>query len=225
MHKFSRREVILGLSGAVVLAGYGTASATPDCVVRPGQTEGPYFVDERLNRSDIRAASPGGLVKAGTPLLLAFNVSQIAQGTCPPLNGAQIDVWQCDAAGIYSDVTDPAFKTTGQKFLRGYQMTNASGSAGFTTIYPGWYEGRTVHIHFKIRTNPSASAGRAFTSQIYFDDALTDRVHRAPAYSKPGRRTRNEEDPIFLDGGSHLLLPAEPTPSGYAGTFNIGLIA
>ena len=73
--------------------------------------------------------------------------------------GAVIDVWHCDAAGVYSDVTDPGFDTTGSDFLRGYQVTDESGRAAFTTVYPGWYQGRTVHIHFKIRTDPDQDAG------------------------------------------------------------------
>ena len=76
-----------------------------------------------------------------------------------------------------SDVTDPSFNSVGKKFLRGHQMTDAAGVARFTTIYPGWYPGRTVHIHFKIRTEPAAARGYEFASQLYFDDALTDRVH------------------------------------------------
>lgn len=192
-------------------------SATGSCVHRPAQTEGPYFVEERLNRSDIRAKKPG------TPLVLTFAVSERAGAACKPLSGARVDVWHCDAQGIYSDVRDPLFATIGQTFLRGYQVTDSAGHAHFTTIYPGWYEGRAVHVHFKIRKPGSAAVD--FTSQIYFDDALTDRVHRAAAYAKPGRRTRNGDDGIYQGGGAQLLLAAAASGDGYAGTFDIALEA
>ena len=142
----------------------GIASETAStCVVRPEQTEGPYFVDEMLNRSDIREE------REGVPLDLVFNVSRIDEGntaSCGPLAGAMVDIWQCDAQGQYSDVRDNAegFNTKGETFLRGYQITDENGTARFTTIYPGWYRGRTVHIHFKIRNSPESKKGHAFTS-------------------------------------------------------------
>ena len=119
----------------------------PDCVVRPELTEGPYFVDEKINRSDIRTDTTTNAVSAGVPLVLTFLVSQIGSSACTPLQGAQVDIWHCDALGVYSDVSGNS-----GNFLRGYQVTDANGQAQFTTIYPGWYRGRAVHIHFKIRT-------------------------------------------------------------------------
>src|ERR687886_2979866 len=133
--------------GTLTQAPTRTALATaPSCVVRPQQTEGPYFVDEKLNRSDIRTDPSNGLVKEGVPLDLAFNVSKVSDTSCAPLAGALVHVWHCDALGVYSDVRDPGFDTRGQKFLRGYQVTDENGTARFTVIYPGWYQGRTVHI-------------------------------------------------------------------------------
>ena len=87
--------------------------------------------------------------------------------------GAMVDICQCDAIGVYSDVraTNGFFNTGGQRFLRGYQVTDASGVAKFTTVYPGWYQGRSVHIHFKIRTN-AGGRNAEFVSQLYFDDAF-----------------------------------------------------
>jgi protocatechuate 3,4-dioxygenase beta subunit len=117
-----------------------TAAVTaPSCVVRPQQTEGPYFVDERLPRADIRSNPSDGSVSEGVPLRLAFHVSRIAGDTYTPLQGAVIDVWNCDVRGRYSDVSDmnAFFDTRGKKFLRGSQTTDASGSAQFITIYPG----------------------------------------------------------------------------------------
>jgi len=230
----TRREALalIGVSGAAVLTGCTTAEGggaksvtlLPGCVVRPQQTEGPYFVDEMLNRSDIRSDPVGGAVKAGVPLALAINVSRVAGGACSPIAGAQVDLWQCDGLGVYSDVTDAGFTTVGQKFLRGYQVTDAAGAARFTTIYPGWYPGRTVHIHFKIRTDPTAARGYEFTSQLYFDDALTDVVHARPPYGDKGQRTtKNRDDRIFSSGGDQLLLAPKASGEGYAATFDIGL--
>ena len=232
-HLLSRREVVayLGAAGAVWLAGgnlfprravAGTLGSS--CVVRPEQTEGPYFVDERLNRSDIRSDPTDGRVRPGTPLALTLLVSRLNAGDCQPLPGAQVDIWHCDALGVYSDVRDPGFNTIGQKFLRGYQETDAHGEARFVTVYPGWYPGRTVHIHFKIRTAPVAQRSFEFTSQWYFDDGLTDRVHAAPPYAAQGPRTaRNQHDWIFRRGGDQLMLAPTTVADGYTAAFAIGL--
>lgn len=223
----TRREALalLGSSGVALLTGCRASARTlPSCVVRPQQTEGPYFVDERLNRSDIRSDPATGALKAGAVLQLGFTVSRVSTGACTPLTGAHIDVWHCDGLGLYSDVTDPGFNTVGQKFLRGYQATDRSGRAEFTTIYPGWYQGRAVHIHFKIRTDPSSAQGHEFISQLYFDDAFTDRVHALAPYASKGQRTvRNTGDGIFRRGGQQLMLAVAERGQGYAATFDIGL--
>ena len=228
----SRREVVrlLGGSAASLMAGsliprWATAGIQgPSCVVRPEQTEGPYFVDERLNRSDIRTDPTDGQVKPGMPLALTLLVSRFNAGDCQPLPGAQVDIWHCDARGVYSDVQDPSFNTIGQKFLRGYQITDARGEARFITVYPGWYAGRTIHIHFKIRTASVAQRSFEFTSQLYFDDELTDRVHANQPYTANGQRTaRNQHDWIFRRGGDRLMLAPTATADGYATTFSIGL--
>jgi protocatechuate 3,4-dioxygenase beta subunit len=202
------------------------AVTAPSCVVRPQQTEGPYFVDEQLNRSDIRSDPSDGSVKEGVPVRLEFHVSRIARSACTPLNRAVVDVWQCDALGMYSDVQDinGLFNTRGKKFLRGYQIADASGTAQFTTIYPGWYPGRTVHIHFKIRTDPAAQRGFEFTSQLYFDEAITDQVHAQAPYAAKGQRPlKNARDSIFRSGGSQLMLLLTKDAPGYVATFDIGL--
>ena len=229
----SRREVVayLGATGVAWLmtgrlnprrAVAGTLE--PSCVVRPEQTEGPYFVDERLNRSDIRSDPTDGRVKSGTPLDLTLLVSRLNAGDCQPLPGAQVDIWHCDAQGVYSDVQDPEFNTIGQKFLRGYQITDARGEARFVTVYPGWYPGRTVHIHFKIRTALVARRSFEFTSQLYFDDVLTDRVHADTPYAAKGPRTaRNQHDWFFRRGGDQLMLAPTSAADGYSATFAIGL--
>ncbi len=198
--------------------------ALPSCIVRPALTEGPYFVDEKINRSDIRLDPSDGAVKEGALLNLVFRISQINSSGCVPLADASVDIWHCDALGVYSDVTDPGFNTVGQKFLRGYQVTDANGAVQFTTIYPGWYRGRAVHIHFKIRTGSRESSSYEFTSQLFFDDALTDQVHAQAPYASKGQRTlRNAGDNIYQNGGSQLLLDVTQNEQGYAATFDIGL--
>lgn len=232
----TRREVlaVLGVSGASLLVGCragpssavpsSAAGAIPGCVVRPEQTLGPYFVDEGLERADIRPDPSTGKVSTGAPLELAFVVSRVSDSGCAPLSGARVEVWQCDADGVYSDVKDPHFDTTGRKFLRGHQLTDAQGRARFTTIYPGWYPGRTVHIHFKIHGESAAGGGYEFASQIYFDDAVTDRVHAAVPYAARGARTtRNADDGIYRRGGRQLTVPVAASGEGYGATFEIGL--
>jgi len=228
----SRREMLelLGTAGAAWFTGsmlipLRASADTPSCVVRPEQTEGPYFIeDEQLNRSDIRRDPTNNQVKEGMPLELTLVVSQIRNGDCQPLPDARVDLWHCDALGVYSDVRDPRFNTVGQKFLRGYQTTNQDGEARFLTIYPGWYRGRTIHIHFKIRTAETSGRGYEFTSQLYFNDALTDVVHASAPYAENGQRnTRNRNDGIFRNGGEQLMLDPDETAEGYRASFAIGM--
>jgi protocatechuate 3,4-dioxygenase beta subunit len=214
------------LSGSFPLARAAQGGSSLACVVRPQQIEGPYFVDEKLNRSDIRSDPWTKVVSPGVSLYLAFKVSRLDGVGCLPLPGAQVDVWHCDAEGLYSDADDFQESTIGFKFLRGYQLTDKNGGATFTTIYPGWYPGRTVHIHFKIRIGPQGkgAGGKEFTSQIYFDDSLTDEIHAHAPYSSRGpRKVRNNRDIVSLIGGSRLILPLREEKKGYAGTFDIAL--
>lgn len=200
-----------------------TPQTTPSCVVKPAMMEGPFFVDENLNRSDVRSDPTDGSVKPGTPLTLAFNVYSVSDG-CAPLAGANVYIWQCDAMGVYSDAVDPTFNTKGKKFLRGHQTTDANGHVAFTTIYPGWYTGRTVHIHFKIRNSEANGQTSDFTSQVFFDDALNDEVFSQPPYAAKGQSTtKNADDGIYQGGGDQLLLSPTKTADGYAATFDIGL--
>ena len=230
----TRREALAGLGVSALalldgrtrraLAWTGSGRRVPACVVRPEQTAGPYFVDQKLNRSDIRSDPGSGVLKEGTPLHLVLAVSGLREGGCAPLAGAHVDVWHCDALGVYSGVEDPGFSTVGQSFLRGYQLTDDVGEARFRTIYPGWYPGRTVHIHFKIRTDPGAAQGLEFTSQLYFNDGLTSRVHsRMPYAAKGEQRDRNSDDRIFARGGDQLLLAPRTVGDGYVARFDVGL--
>ncbi|MDN0074118.1 intradiol ring-cleavage dioxygenase [Crenobacter sp. SG2303] len=232
---FNRRTVLTlcGAAGASLLVDRAMATplaqalgsvgtSVPACVLTPAQTEGPYFVDERLERADLRSDPATGRVAAGVPLQLTLQVSRLAGGGCHPLVGAQVDLWHCDADGVYSDANDPGFNTRGTRFLRGFQRSGADGRVRFLTIYPGWYDGRTVHIHFKIRPRE----GGEFTSQLYFDDALTDRVHALAPYVRRGQRTmRNADDGIFRRGGERLLLDVRSTPNGFSTFYEVGLKA
>jgi protocatechuate 3,4-dioxygenase beta subunit len=212
-----------GLLGSTVGASSDTP-VMPECIGRPEQTEGPYYLDSMLNRSDIRSEPADGSVVDGVPLLLEFRVSQVTPQGCTPLSGAVVDVWHCDARGVYSGGRDPNYNTVGKKFLRGYQTADNAGKARFQTIYPGWYPGRTVHMHFKIRTNASGRAGSVFTSQLYFDDSITDQVHRGNPYADRGpRMVRNGNDFLFRAGGDRLTLALEKAGEGFKSIFEIGL--
>lgn len=230
----SRRELValFGSSAVAALAhrlsaysGAHAQNAVAPCVVLPQQTEGPYFLDSRLLRSDIRQDPATGLIKAGAPLAVSLNISQMkADGSCAALPGAEVHLWQCDAMGEYSGVKDRLFDNTGKTFLRGHQITDAAGAVSFTTIYPGWYPGRAVHIHFKVRTPAESARAYEFTSQFYFDEAFTDRVFKATPYSThAGSRTRNEQDSIYRNGGSQLMLPVREAGNGYAAAFNVAM--
>lgn len=214
----------LAPSAAAPVAATAPSGTLPSCVVRPELTEGPYFVDEHLDRSDIRSDPASGKVSPGTPLVITLAVSQVEGSACKPLGGVTVDLWHCDAAGVYSDVVDSRFDSRGQKFLRGSQVTDADGLARFTTIYPGWYQGRAVHIHFKLRTVTRAGESYDFTSQWFFDEALTDTVHAQEPYAAKGRRTLlNEGDGIYREAGSKMILPAAAEAAGVAARFDIGL--
>jgi protocatechuate 3,4-dioxygenase beta subunit len=211
-----------GMSGAY------TQQTIGGCLVSPEQTEGPFFVEEKLNRSDIRVDPMNGSVSPGVPLHLVLQVNQITNNQCTPLPGATVDVWHCDALGSYSDVRDNAGgsgDTRGRKFLRGYQITNAEGKVEFQTIYPGWYQGRTVHAHYKIRTNPTSELGHEFTSQLFFDESITDQVHAFQPYSQKGRRdTTVDTDGIYRRGGSDLMLQLTKEGEGFIGMYKVGFL-
>jgi protocatechuate 3,4-dioxygenase beta subunit len=199
-------------------------SASTSCVLTAALTEGPYFVDQQQERSDIRVDPVTGAASDGALLKLTFNVLRVASDACTPLTGAFLDVWHCDGAGVYSDVTGAA----GRKFLRGYQITDADGVAEFTTIYPGWYTGRAVHVHFKLRLFAGSTRTYEFTSQFFFDEAQTDLVHSGAPYSARGRRnTVNTSDSIFrrLSAAERSALTLQTTRDGdtYVGVINLGV--
>jgi protocatechuate 3,4-dioxygenase beta subunit len=230
----TRRETlaVLGATGTLLFLGRSPSSASSrasrfsPCVVRPAMTEGPYYVDEKLERSDIRSDPTDGTIKTGALLALTLNIYGLSKESCAPLKGAIVDVWHCDAEGVYSDVVDPKyFDTTGKKFLRGYQRSDGNGIAKFTTIYPGWYPQRTPHIHYKIRSPASAGRAHEFTSQLYFDEGVSDRVYAKPPYAAKGKRTvSNLSDRIYTEGGGRQsMLTVMPAKDGYTASLDVAL--
>jgi protocatechuate 3,4-dioxygenase beta subunit len=194
--------------------GGGGNSSCPQTVI---ETEGPYWVDEKLNRSDL-AATAQGLNLAME--LLVFN-STVAN-KCIPIVGAMVDVWHADALGLYSD--EEILKTKGKTFLRGYQTTNSEGLVSFLTIWPGFYSGRTIHIHVRVRVyDASGKIIHNQTTQLFFDDAINDAViATAPYNTKSAKRdTWNNKDNLYHS--SLLMNVTGNTKSGYAGSFAFGV--
>jgi protocatechuate 3,4-dioxygenase beta subunit len=219
--------VSIATAGAVrgPLAALGAQpadAAALACVLSPEKTEGPYFVDERLNRSDIRIDSSNGSVQPGVPLRLTITVYDV-DNACAPVPGAAVDIWDANAEGLYSDVS--ANRTGGRKYLRGYQVADANGAVQFTTVYPGWYSGRAIHIHFKIRKFDGSSATYEFTSQIFFDESINQAVLAQGPYSSRGQAdTPNSADNIYgTDGGDITAAVAADGSGGYAATFAVGV--
>ena len=229
--RLTRRDSLLGLGGLAAAAlGAGgvlaaldgqeaeaassgpaaVASGLVTCVLTPEMTEGPYYLDGDKVRRDIREGRPG------TRLDLATTVVDVS--TCKPINGALVDIWHCDAGGTYSGFAQEG--TDGKTFMRGIQRTNRSGLATFVTVYPGWYSGRTVHIHVQV----SLGGNVLHTGQLFFPEALTDAVYkRAPYRSRPGRDTRNATDSIFRNGGSKSVLKIAKNGSGYVARMTMGV--
>jgi protocatechuate 3,4-dioxygenase beta subunit len=233
----TRRQVVgaAGTTGVALLFGglvRGTggaldpdvAEAAATCVMTPAKTEGPYFVDERLNRSDVRSDPTTGDVQDGVKLTLKLSVFN-ADNDCAPVQSAQVDIWHANAAGKYSD--ESANGTSGEKWLRGYQLTDADGAVTFTTIYPGWYSGRAVHIHFKVRIYDGTSETHEFTSQLFFTDQMNATVFaQAPYSSRPSPDTTDATDNIYgTDGASLLLAPTADGSGGYVADFSVGISA
>ena len=223
----SRRNALalVGTVGAALAVGSGTAAAatpTIDCVATPEMVEGPYFVDEKLNRSDVRSDPATGTVSDGAVLALNIRVLQIAAGRCTPITGAIVDLWQCDATGLYSD--EAATGTVGHKFLRGYQVSNLAGKVGFTTILPGWYPGRTVHQHIKIRTTGADGNPYEFTSQLYYEEEFKARYLATAPYAAHGTPdTTNATDMFYGTLGDQLLVRPRPARRGYTADFTVAL--
>ena len=142
---------------------------------------------------------------------------------CAPIEGAVVDIWHANAAGRYSDIASEG--TSGKEFLRGLQATDADGRAKFTTIFPGWYSGRAVHIHFKVRVFSGTTTTFEFNSQLFFDPATANAIYAASPYSSRGTPdVANAADNIYGSDGAKLLVALSPNGSGgYEGTFVVGL--
>jgi protocatechuate 3,4-dioxygenase beta subunit len=209
--------------------GTGTGGAGGDpqtgpgnisCVLTPESTEGPFFVDEKLNRADLTANETDPAVLGGYPLALNFTIMAIGSGACQPLAGAFVDIWHANVNGLYSDEAPTMFQmtdTSGVKYLRGYQVTNGAGAVAFKTIYPGWYLTRTVHIHFKIRLFAAAGNKTFETSgQMYFDDAMNDTIFSQSPYVGRGARTipKNTNDQVFNGTGPGSGIDTVGLPPG-----------
>ena len=205
----------LGLGGGAAAAraeGTGpaaVASGAVTCVLSPEQTEGPYYIAGERVRRNITEGRPG------TRFDLRLAVVDVS--TCKPIRGAAVDIWHADAGGVYSGFGQGAASRT---FMRGIQRTDANGVVTFQTVYPGWYAGRTVHIHVKVHLGGNV----VHTGQLYFSDAVTDVVYQRQPYSKrPGRDVRNTDDAIFRNGGSKSLLRLRRNGAGYIGTLTMGV--
>jgi protocatechuate 3,4-dioxygenase beta subunit len=185
------------------------ASGAVKCVLTPEQTEGPYYIPDERIRRNITDGRPG------TPLLLRATV--VDASTCRPIRRAAVDIWHADASGVYSGFGAGAGNRT---FMRGIQRTDVHGLAVFRSVYPGWYPGRTVHIHVKVHIGGNV----VHTGQLYFPDATTDAAYRAAPYNRrPGRDTRNATDSVYRNGGRRSMLTVRKNANGYLAAITMGV--
>jgi protocatechuate 3,4-dioxygenase beta subunit len=210
------------------------------CTTAKEETQGPYWFDVDSIRSDLRENRPG------TPLVLAVrahDLSSCSNGAAPtPIANSVVEIWHCDAGGVYSgfesssagpggggsgDTSDGSYSSGDNEaspsddgtYLRGAQVADSHGVAQFTTIYPGWYRGRTVHIHLKLHVNRKT----VVTTQLYFDESVNDAVFATSPYSDhSGRDVRNEDDSIYDASG---LVTLRKTGTGYLAVINLGVDA
>jgi protocatechuate 3,4-dioxygenase beta subunit len=241
----------LGALEPLVTAAPAVAAAvrkTGSVAVTPSMTEGPYWVDEMLRRFDVRAntasaSSSAGAVQAGVPLTLRINVLDAANGGA--INGAHVDIWHANAYGLYSDESGQQTgggtsggDTSGQNFLRGYQITGVdagadtspvNGQVSFKTIWPGWYSGRAIHIHVRVRTYDGSSTATNYTTQIFFSDSDNTRVLAGAApyntRSPQSDPTTDERDSVLTSAAdaTNIVAVAGSVAEGFAATFTIGL--
>jgi protocatechuate 3,4-dioxygenase beta subunit len=228
----SRRGVLTKLGGLAVAVGGGALGArelldAPDaeaagsgpaavaaglvtCVLAPEQTEGPYYVDGAQVRRNVTEGRPG------VALMLRLGVLDVS--SCKPIKNATVEIWHCDAGGVYSGTSVQGTKS--ERFLRGVQRSDAKGLAIFRTIYPGWYQGRTVHIDTKVHVGGNV----VHTGQLYFPDSATDAVYtRSPYSSRPDRDVRNADDSIYRNGGKRSTLRLVKSGAAYTGLITMGV--
>ncbi|HEX6619304.1 MAG TPA: intradiol ring-cleavage dioxygenase [Solirubrobacteraceae bacterium] len=231
-----RREAVLtlaglGLTGALgarasgVLGTPGAEAAATTCVLSPEVTEGPYWIDNDLTRRDITEDRPG------LPLELVLTVQDAK--TCTAIRGADVELWHCDAVGVYSGYESGsagapggqhASPTDSDRYLRGHQKADADGRVRFLTIYPGWYRGRTPHIHLKVHVGGSV----VHTGQVFFDERTTAAVYRHSPYKSHGQPdTSHAEDMIYAQAGRSRatlrLTRRSHGRKGYRGAITLGV--
>ena len=216
MDGLTRASLLRSAGAAAAVLGLGRlggrdafAGESVSCVLTPEQTEGPYYIAKEKLRRNITDGRPG------TPLTLRLAV--VDAKTCRPIRGAAVDIWHCDASGIYSGFGAGRASRT---FMRGIQRTNANGVATFKTVYPGWYQGRTAHIHVKVHVRGNV----VHTGQLYFPDRVTDAAYgKAPYTNRPNRDVRNADDVVFRNGGKRSLLDLRRNAAGYVGSIRMGV--
>jgi protocatechuate 3,4-dioxygenase beta subunit len=236
------RGALRALEGLVAATPAAAATTAGKVAVTPTMTEGPYWIDEMLRRFDVRAnttsaSASAGAAQAGVPLALTIKVLDAASGG--GINGAHVDIWHANAYGLYSDEGGQpgGSSTAGQNFLRGYQVTGVDagalaapvdGQVNFKTIWPGWYQGRAIHIHVRVRTYDGNAVATNYTTQIFFSDADNDAVLSAAApYDTRSPRTdptTDETDNILGSAKSTNVVPVTGSVAdGFTATFTIGL--
>jgi protocatechuate 3,4-dioxygenase beta subunit len=191
-------------------ANTGTSSTNEACAVAPNETAGPYPSKSDIVRSDIRES------RSGVPLALTIRVINVGNA-CAPLANANVEIWQCDATGNYSEYGSQ----TTQTYLRGIQTTDANGQVSFMTIYPGWYQGRATHIHIEVTVN-----GRSVkVTQIAFPETINAAVYATGVYASRGSNpTANLQDGIFADSlSSELVTPSGNPAAGYSASYQVGV--
>jgi protocatechuate 3,4-dioxygenase beta subunit len=238
--RLTRRQTlgIAGAAGTAVVLGGGAgkvisnlaedpdevtaATAAKSCKLTPEVTGGPFYVALDKIRKDITEGRPG------VPLTLKIRV--IDTKRCAPIHGAAVDVWHCDAGGLYSDESSNG--TAGQTYLRGVQLTNKKGYATLKTIYPGHYTGRATHIHLKVHIGGKARSGTlrgghvSHTGQLFFAESANSSVYALSPYSSDtAQRTLNSSDSIYSQAGgtSAEVSLGGSASSGYAGRITLGV--
>jgi protocatechuate 3,4-dioxygenase beta subunit len=213
-----------GGAGGTSTTGTGGAggSSGGSCAVTPEGEVGPYFTDDSAagyNRSNIVANIDGTEVQEGIPLTLTITVVD-TEKSCAPYVGAQIDIWHCNASGVYSN--ESVESTLGKSWLRGYQITNAKGQVTFTTVIPGWYSGRTTHIHVRVRSSHDEAAGLndgTNTTQLFIAQTLIDTIDTtvAPYEAEGTNPTTNAGDRVYAQetGGTMQMTLVGDNTNGY----------
>lgn len=204
----TRRSTACNNAGVLVSDTFGRISTVADftgigsCRLSRGSVEGPYFIC--ADTKNARNIAEG---LAGTPMTLALRVTD---RECTPIPGAVVDVWQCDARGNYSghavnpdnpprvNLGGPRQPDSPTRFLRGVLATDADGIVEFDAIYPGYYNRRTFHTHYKVHLGNTAY----LTSQALYPEEWNERIVANPVYGegRRGKRVLNENDNIGRTG-------------------------